>query len=52
MPNITLSISKELKNEMDNFPEVNWSQVTKTAIIAYIEKRKIIDKNQSTVTTP
>lgn len=29
MPNITLSISEDLKKELDSMPEINWSEVTR-----------------------
>lgn len=32
MANITLSIPEELKKEMENFPEINWSEVVKDSI--------------------
>lgn len=33
MVNITISIPEEVKQSMDNFPEINWSGVAKKAII-------------------
>ena len=33
MTNLTLSIPKELKNQMQAFPEINWSEVARQAII-------------------
>jgi len=32
MANITLSIPEDLKKEMENFPEINWSEVARTSI--------------------
>jgi hypothetical protein len=32
MVNITLSLSEKLKNEMDKFPEINWSEVARSSI--------------------
>ena len=40
MVNMTLSIPKELKDEMDQFPEINWSEVARIAI-----REKITDLN-------
>ena len=37
MVSITLSVSEELKNEMERFPEMNWSAVARQAI-----KKKVI----------
>lgn len=38
MTNITLSIPSELKKEMEQFPEINWSEVARNSI-----KQKIIE---------
>ena len=32
MVSITLAVPKEIKREMDNFPEINWSAVAREAI--------------------
>ncbi|HLE75552.1 MAG TPA: hypothetical protein VI864_05855 [Candidatus Bathyarchaeia archaeon] len=40
MPNLTISVSDELKAEMDKLSEVNWSEVCRNAISMYIEQRK------------
>ena len=32
MVSITLSVSAELKKEMERFPEINWSEVARQAI--------------------
>jgi hypothetical protein len=32
MANITLSVSEELKRKMEQFPEINWSEVARQAI--------------------
>ena len=33
MPNMTLSIPVELKQKMDRFKEINWSEVARQAIL-------------------
>ena len=33
MPNITLAIPAELRNQMAVFPEINWSEVARQAIM-------------------
>jgi len=38
--NVTISVSDELKAEMDNFPEVSWSEICRKAISRYISERK------------
>ena len=40
MANITLSIPQELKEEMEKFPEINWSEVARDSI-----KKKIAQLN-------
>ena len=40
MTNITLSIPSELKEEMEKFPEMNWSEVARNSI-----KQKIVELN-------
>jgi hypothetical protein len=32
MVSITLSVSEDLKKEMDKFPEMNWSEIARAAI--------------------
>ena len=41
MVSITLSVPKKLKKEMEDFPEMNWSEVARQAI-----KKKIFLLNQ------
>ena len=40
MPNLTLSIPNELKEMMEKFPEINWSEVARDSI-----KKKIAQLN-------
>jgi hypothetical protein len=47
MPTLTISIPKELKNKMDEYPEINWPEVLKNRLkkraeelIKFEEKRK------------
>lgn len=40
MPNVTISVPEELKTEMDNYPEVSWSEICRNAISQYIAQRK------------
>jgi len=44
MVSLTLSISQDLKNDMDRFPEMNWSQVARKAIIDKVDILKNLDK--------
>ena len=42
MVNITLAIPDEIKKEMENFPEMNWSVIAREAIKKRIEILKAI----------
>lgn len=44
--NVTVSIPDELANEMEHLPEVNWSQVARTAIKRYITIRRSPDMSE------
>ena len=32
MANITMSVSEDLKHQMERFPEINWSEIARQAI--------------------
>ena len=38
MKRMTFSVSKEFKEKLDRFPEINWPEVMKTGIIKKLEK--------------
>ena len=40
MPNVTISVPEDLKNEMDQYTEVSWSGICRKAIKRYVDKRK------------
>jgi hypothetical protein len=40
MPNVTISVPDDLKAEMDKLQEINWSEVSRKAILKYIDERK------------
>jgi hypothetical protein len=44
MPNVTLSISKELHDEMRRHPEVKWSEVARKALLVEVERLHIFDE--------
>lgn len=50
MPNMTLAIPEELKKKMDQFREINWSEVARQAIqekTAMLEKmNQLLSKSQ------
>ena len=39
---MTLSVPKELKNLMDQFPEINWSEVARKAFREKVEDLKLL----------
>jgi predicted CopG family antitoxin len=43
MPTITVSVDDELKERMAKHPEINWSEVTRQAIQAKIEKLELLN---------
>ncbi len=44
MVNITLTVPEEIKKEMDEFPEMNWSAVAREAIIEKIKDLEFIKR--------
>jgi hypothetical protein len=40
MVNLTVSISDDLKAEMDKYSDVNWSEVTRKCLLNYIQNKK------------
>ena len=48
MVSITLSVTEEIKKEMDKFPEINWSEIAREAIkrrVIILEKFKKFTEN-------
>ncbi len=43
MPNMTLAIPDDLKAKMARFPEINWSEVARQAIVG---KMQVLDQMQ------
>jgi len=44
MPTITVNVDDDLKQQMENHPEINWSEVTRQAIKEKIEQLKLMDE--------
>ena len=44
MPNLTLSISENLKEEMDKLPEIKWSEVTREFLSEKVKRALILKK--------
>jgi predicted CopG family antitoxin len=44
MPTITVNVDDDLKERMDNHPEINWSEVTRQAIEEKIEALDVMDE--------
>lgn len=47
MTNITLSISAELKQKLDKFPEINWSEVARQAFMQKIKDLEFLKQFKS-----
>jgi hypothetical protein len=52
MVNITLSVPEELKRKMEEFPEINWSEIARRSIIERVEllekMNKLLSKSKLT----
>jgi len=44
MPTIKVNVDDDLKQRMENHPEINWSEVTRQAIEEKIETLKVMDE--------
>jgi len=44
MPSITVNVDDDLKERMENHPEINWSEVTRQAIQEKIETLEVMDE--------
>ena|SRR3989338_4182080 len=44
MPNITLSITDDLKEELDSMPEINWSEVTRKFLSDKVKRLEFLKK--------
>ena len=44
MPTITVNADDDLKEHMENHPEINWSEVTRQAIQEKIEVLEVMDE--------
>ena len=44
MPSITVNVDDDLKERMENHPEINWSEVTRQAIEEKIEALEVMDE--------
>ncbi|RLM89526.1 hypothetical protein [Haloarcula sp. Atlit-7R] len=44
MPNVTVSVDDSLKEQMDNHPEINWSEVARQAIREKIRDLEVMEQ--------
>jgi len=44
MPSITVNVDDDLKERMENHPEINWSEVTQQAIHEKAETLEVMDE--------
>ncbi|MDZ7688779.1 MAG: hypothetical protein U5J64_08680 [Halobacteriales archaeon] len=44
MVSITLSVPEEMKDEMEEFPEINWSEVARQSIDEKLEELRFLEE--------
>jgi hypothetical protein len=44
MPTITVNVDDDLKKRMEDYPEINWSEVTRQAIQEKIDTLEVMDE--------
>lgn len=44
MPNVTVSVDDSLKDQMDDHPEINWSEVARQAIREKIHDLEVMEQ--------
>ena len=44
MANITVSVEDDLKNKMEKYPEINWSEVARQSFKEKLEDLELMDK--------
>lgn len=44
MPSVTVNVPDDLKDRMDDHPEINWSQVARTAIEQKVDDLEMMDR--------
>ncbi|QSG04394.1 hypothetical protein [Halapricum desulfuricans] len=44
MPTITVNVDDDLKERMENHPEINWSEVTRQAIQEKVETLEVMNE--------
>lgn len=44
MPNMTIRIPEDLKDAMDDHPEINWSEVARQSMWEYVTKLRVADE--------
>lgn len=47
MTNVTLSVPKEMKKEMDKFKEINWSEVARQAFMQKLRDMETLQRFKS-----
>jgi len=44
MPNVTVSVNEELKQEMDSMPEINWSESVREFLSQKVKRAALFKK--------
>ena len=47
MPTVTVNVDKDLKAQMDNHPEINWSEVARNAFEEKIDDLEMMERLSS-----
>ena len=50
MPNITISVPKDLKVRMNKFPEINWSKLTRMLLSQKIKRLELLKELDEVLT--
>ena len=44
MPNVTIRVPDDLKEEMDEHPEINWSEVARNSMREYLQRLRVAEE--------
>ena len=44
MPSLTLAVPAELRKKMNQFPEINWSEVARHAILDKMDRMQVLER--------
>ena len=44
MPNVTIRVPDDLKEEMNDHPEINWSEVAQNSMREYLQRLRVAEE--------